>query len=109
MKKKTILSLVLAAFLLVPSVSMAANSKYKNFALKAGGKMVKRIVLPATLLLTATAHAAEEYSNGGTAGDIFVAGVGGAKEKVVESIVETAQDASTISSAAYDFYKSATE
>jgi hypothetical protein len=114
MKTKSVAILGLAAFLFIPSVSMAADNIWTwSNAGKVVKKAAKRVVLPVTVVLAGAANAAEEYNKGGDAIDVVGAGLGGAGSKIGESVVETVKDIGTIGSTAVDvagdLYKSATD
>jgi hypothetical protein len=85
----------------MPSAVFADFWTWEN-AGKFGKKVVKKIVLPATVVIGGAADAATEYSKGGDTIDVLDAGVSGAGARIGDAAKETFEDMRTIGSAAAD-------
>lgn len=101
-KLRVLVPLAVAVIFFSPS-QVSAGFTFEDFK-KIATKVVKKVVLPATVVIGGVADAAEAYSDGKTASEIVGTGLGGAAVRIGNSLAETASDIVTISNIAVDTY-----
>ena len=101
-KLRVLVPLAVAVMLFVPS-QVSADWTFADFKIVAK-KVVKKVVLPATVIIGSVADAAEAYSDGKSTSEIVGTGLGGAVTRIGNSLEETASDIVTISNVAIDTY-----
>lgn len=85
------------SFVSALTLSMGATAAHAESGLfKWAGKAARKVLLPVTVGISATANAAHAYSNGESIGDSLYAGAAAGAGKIGESLVETANDIGTI-------------
>ena len=104
--RKVLLSLGIALLLMSPMQASASWSfgDAVKIVKKVGGKVVKKVVLPATVVLGGVASAADAYVHNKSTAEILGSGIGGAAQKIGDSVKETMEDIETIGSAAVKIY-----